>query len=165
MIVSFATIVIVDNRAAYTYENKYGQLWELADKSSTISAKYSYINEFVIALEKGYTNGDFADYNATFLQTPNNSFQKNLEALKTLSERLGEIREMNPSSFEYNTAIQQITAQEQGEADAILAVFKGCYNRENYPITWGWIGNIFGIFTLLCSLIALFGSFFFLMDN
>lgn len=127
--------------ASYRVEKNYTQLWELADKSSTISAKQKYIAQFVYALELGYSKGDFTSYNAIWLETPNNSFEVNLKALKTLSERLDEIQEMKPSSFEYNTAIQQITAQEQGEAKAMLNVIIGCYELKNYPAIWGWIGG------------------------
>ena len=101
--------------------------------------------QFVSALESGYAKGDFANHNAVWLKTPNNSFQANLEALKTLSARLGEIQEMKPTSFEYNTAIHQITAQEQGEAKAMMGVFCGCYALTNYLAVWGWIGGIIGV--------------------
>jgi hypothetical protein len=99
---------------------------------------------------------DFANYNACFLQTPDNSFDKNLEALVTLRERLNQIKTMDPKTFEYQTAIQQITAQEQGEAHEMLGVIYGCYERENYPMIWEWIGalNILGFI-----LLGIFGLF------
>ena len=120
--------------ADYRFEKNYTQFWELADKSSTILAKQKYISQFVAALEAGYVKGDFSSHNAKWLTTPNNSFDANLGALKTLSARLGEIQGMKPSSFEYNTAIQQITTQEQGEARSMLDVFNGCYELANYPM-------------------------------
>lgn len=129
-------------RASYTYEQKYSQLWSLADKSSTIPAKQQYISQFVTALKEGHDKGVFADNSALFLKTPNNSFEANLKALQSLSDRLTEIQSMNPSSFEYNTAIQQITAQEQGEAHAMLSVFRGCYDINNYLHVWDWVGLI-----------------------
>jgi hypothetical protein len=122
----------------YNYEKDYLSLWNLADKSSTIPAKQQYITQFVSALEAGYAKGEFSDYNAVWLKTSNNSFKANLAALKTLAERLTEIQKMNPSSFEYTTAIQQITAQEQGEAAPLLHVIKGCYLKVNYPLMWEW---------------------------
>jgi len=128
--------------SSYRMEKNYTQLWELADKSSTIPAKQKYIAQFVAALEAGHAKGDFATHNAVWLETPNNSFEANLGALKTLAARLDEIQEMKPSSFEYNTAIQQITAQEQGEAKAMLGVIIGCYELANYPAVWNWIGLI-----------------------
>ena len=128
--------------ANYTYEKTYSQLWALADKSSTIPAKQQYISQFLDVLKKGKENGDFANYDALFLKTPNNSFDANVKALQTLSERLTEIQGMNPNSFEYNTAIQQITAQEQGEAHAMLAVFQGCYDLNSYFFVWDWVGGL-----------------------
>lgn len=139
----------------YTYEKQYGNLWELADKSSTIPAKQQYITQFLNTLRAGQTNGDFADYNATWLKTPNNSFASNVKALQTLSERLTQIQDMNPESFQYNTAIQQITAQEQGEAHRMLAVFEGCYDRECYPIIWGWIGVVFTLSLVAAIIVGL----------
>ena len=138
--------------ANYNMEKNYLQLWQLADKSSTISAKQEYMAKFVTALEDGYTKGDFAQNDAIWLKTPNNSFEANLTALKTLSARLKEIQGLNPNSFEYNTAIQQITAQEQGEAKAMIGVFTRCYDLGSYPIVWGWIEVIVGIFALILFL-------------
>jgi hypothetical protein len=147
--------------ASYRMEKNYTQFWELADKSSTIPAKQKYIAQFVAALERGYSKGDFATHNAKWLQTPNNSFEANLGALKTLSARLDEIQEMKPSSFEYNTAIQQITAQEQGEARAMMAVFIGCYELANYPAVWAWIA---GIIIALFNLLIFIGAALWIID-
>ena len=128
--------------ANYTFEKQYSQLWQLADKSSTIPAKQQYITQFVNALKGGKEKGAFSDYNAVWLQTPNNNFNANVKALESLSGRLIEIQNMDPTSFQYNTAIQQITAQEQGEAHAMMAVFQGCYEYANYFFIWGWVGAL-----------------------
>jgi hypothetical protein len=133
----------------YTFEKKYAQLWELSDKSSTITAKQQYINGFVSSLRKGQTNGEFATHDAVFLKTPNNEFDSNVRAVETLAKRLTEIQDMNPSSFEYNTAIQQITAQEQGEAHRLMGVIKGCYTLENYPMVWNWYGGFLLFLTII----------------
>ena len=118
-------------------------MWELSDKSSTIPAKQKYISEFVLNLENGYKKGDFASFDALFLKTPNNNFEANLNALKTLSQRLIEIQEMDPKTFEYNIAIQQITAQEQGDAHNLIGIIKECYFLNNYFIVWGLDWRIF----------------------
>lgn len=123
----------------YRWEKGYSQEWHLADKSSTLTAKQEHIQKFVDLLEQGYAQGHFASYDAIWLITPNNSFENNLSALKTLNLRLGEIQSMDPTSFQYNTAIQQITAQEQGEASAMMGVFSGCFYLANYPWAWHWI--------------------------
>lgn len=140
----------------YEYERAYGQSWELADKSSTIATKQRHIAEFVQKLEEGHRRGDFSKHNAIFLKTGNNEFDKNLIALKTLSDRLSQIQGMDPSSFEYNTAIQQITAQEQGEARAMLEVFTGCYTLRNYFLCWRWVGPVAAF---CATLICLIGAF------
>lgn len=126
----------------YKQEKQYGQYWALADKSSTIPAKQKYLRQFVDSLRGGYANGQFASYDAVWLQTPNNSFESNLKALETLADRLDQIQAMDVTSFQYNTAIEQITKQEQGEASAMLRVFGGCYELANYPIVWEWIGGL-----------------------
>ena len=74
-----------------------------------------------------------------FFKTPDNSFDKNLEALQSLKTRLDEIQKMNVTSFEYQTAIQQITAQEQGEAQDMLEVFSGIWWKNNYLFLWEWV--------------------------
>lgn len=132
-------------RSHYTYDAAYGNLWALADRSSTIAAKQQYIAQFSAALEAGYARGDFSRHDAIWLKTPKNSFEANLSALKTLSDRLSQIQGMNPSSFEYNTAIQQITAQEQGEASAMLETFHNCFDLANYPMAWGWISGVIAV--------------------
>lgn len=126
----------------YHFNKSYEQLWNLSDKSSTIEAKHRYISQFVAALDAGNKAGEFSSHDAVWLRTPDNSFSMNLEALKTLASRLEEIHGMNPNSFEYNTAIQQITAQEQGEASSMIRVFRECYLLMNYPAVWGWISII-----------------------
>lgn len=137
--------------ASYKIENQYTQLWQLADKSSTIPAKQKYISQFVAALEAGRAKGDFASHDAKWLQTPNNDFDQNLDALKSLAGRLDEIQKMDSTSFQYNTAIEQITKQEQGEAGPMMGVFEGCYTLQNYPMVWDWIGGIF--VALECGLV------------
>lgn len=140
--------------AKYKLEKDYFQEWHLSDKSSTISAKSEHIDNFVSSLEQGYAKGDFAKNDAIFLKTPNNDFEKNLVALKTLSQRLDELQDMDPNSFQYNTAIQQITQQEQGEAQAMVNTFANCYYLANFPILWGWIGGTLVGFIVIGYIVA-----------
>lgn len=144
------TLFVSEIVTSYHYEKQYSQHWSLADKSSTIPAKQKHIADFVAALERGNANGQFAGHNVIFMQTPNNSFEANLTALKTLSQRLSEIQEMSPSSFEYNTAIQQITAQEQGEANQMLDTIESCYVLAVNPAVWKWISLL-----IVCPLLLL----------
>lgn len=139
------TQLVCDAIGSWRFEKDYLQHWNLADKSSTLEAKQKFVQTFVASLEFGFMEGEFSTHNALFLKTPNNEFQANLEAVRTLAKRLDEIQDMDPNSFEYNTAIQQITAQEQGEAERLLSVFKGCYFLHNYIICWEWIGVTLGV--------------------
>jgi len=131
--------IIFAIKCDYEFENEIGSYWSLADKASTISKKSEYIDMFVDRLEKSGLNGK---YNAVMYTTPDNFFDNNLGALKTLQQRLYEIEKMDITSFEYQTAIQQITAQEQGEAQSMLAVFGGIWTKDNYFLLWNWVGGV-----------------------
>jgi hypothetical protein len=121
---------------SYRYEKEVSSYWDLADKASTITKKAEYLDKFVASLD----NDDFkGKYNALVFTTPNNSFDDNFTALKTLQQRLHQIEGMDPTSFEYQTAIQQITGQEQGEAYEMLSVFKGVWWKSNYLLLWDWV--------------------------
>lgn len=122
-------------RADYEYSNTIGSYWELSDKSSTLKQKSEYLDRYVAALQRP---GEFADHDAVIYPTPNNSFQQNMVALLSLQGRMHQIEHMDESSFAYQTAIQQITAQEQGEAKALTSTFEGCWFLQNHPLLWGW---------------------------
>jgi flagellar basal body-associated protein FliL len=132
------TILVIGSAviASWSYENTISAPWALADKASTIPQKAKYIDQFVANLKASGLQGR---YNAVWLKTPNNSFDANLEQLETLQVRLREIQNMDVASFQYQTAIQQITAQEQGEAKNMLSIFKGVWYKANYWYLWNWI--------------------------
>jgi hypothetical protein len=132
----FGVGIIMSVFAEYNYDKYFASYWSLADKSSTLEAKSLYIGQFVDKLNS--SRQGFADYDAVFLKTPDNSFDKNFQALVSLRDRLNTISQMNESDFAYQTAIQQITSQEQGEATAMLNVFHGCYFLQSYPLLWDW---------------------------
>jgi hypothetical protein len=142
----------------YHYERDYESYWNLAEKASTIKQKAVYVDKFV----EGFKGKGFeGDYNAVFFKTPDNSFDKNLEALQSLKTRLDEIQKMNVSSFEYQTAIQQITAQEQGEAKDMLDVFSGIWWKNNYFFLWEWVAVLevlFCIFLIVSGLVKMGGG-------
>lgn len=123
-------------KSYYQYQSTIGSYWDLADRSSTLTAKSEYIDKFVAVLAQQHFEGK---YNALFFKTPVSSFDQNYEVLKTLQTRLHQIAAMDPASFQYQTAIQQITAQEQGEAGEMLEVFGGVWQKENYPLLWEWV--------------------------
>ena len=142
---------------SYQYENSFKSYWDLADKASTVIKKSENIDKFVNALEKGGFEGE---YNAVFLTTPNNAFNQNFEALKTLQQRLHEIQKMDVTSFEYQTAMQQITGQEQGEANEMLSIFKGIWWKQNYFLLWNWIAwvQILGCISAVITGIVIWGN-------
>ena len=155
--IAIVFLIVGNVLAKYHYLQDYGNLWNLADKSSDIKSKAQYIENFITALETGDQKGEFADHDAIWLATPDNAFADNLRALRTLGTRLQEIQGMDPRSFEYNTAIQQITAQEQGDAYRMLTVFTGCYKLANYPWLWGWIAGIEIGFIVIFVLVGILG--------
>ena len=148
-VISLMIIIVVDVVAERDYNSRFGSYWELADRSSTLQAKEQYITQFVSNIQTN--RDDFADYNAIIIKTPQNNFDNNLGAVITLRDRLQEVQKMNVSSFEYQLAIQQITGQEQGEADAMMNDIEGAFYLRNYPLLWNWICGIL-IFLILITL-------------
>jgi predicted negative regulator of RcsB-dependent stress response len=132
-------------KANYQYEKQIKSHWELSDKASTISQKSAEVDIFVAQLEQSNLQGT---YDAIVFPTPDNSFDNNFIALKSLQSRLHQIDTMDANSFQYNTAIQQITEQEQGGACAMLNIFKGCWYKEHYILLWDWIAKLQVILTI-----------------
>lgn len=126
---------VAEFRTAYEYSNTIGSYWDLSDKSSTLKQKSEYLDKYVAALQQP---GKFASHDAVIYPTPNNSFEQNMVALVSLQGRMHQIQGMDESSFAYQTAIQQITAQEQGEAKALTSTFEGCWFLQNHTLLWGW---------------------------
>jgi len=143
-------------RADYAYNLAIGAYWNLADKSSTIAKKAEYVDRYVVALESQGLEGQ---HNALIYPTPDNSFDRNMEALKSLQGRLHEIEKMDVTSFQYQTAIQQITQQEQGEAGAMLGVFEGVWWKAHHVLLWDWIGGL--IVTVLIIMVTVGGILIF----
>lgn len=146
-------------KSHYEWDLLAGSQWQLADRSSTLEAKSQYINSFLAALENMKEKGMLSEHNAFLLKTPQNKTENNILVLKTLQKRLEEVSGMDTKSFEYNQAIQQITAQEQGEAHALISDIFGSFQMGRYWYVWGWVNGViifaevilgFGIFFLLC---------------
>lgn len=134
-------------RADYEWKNEYASSWSLADKSSTLRDKASHIEAFVSRLEASGLTGS---HDAAIFKTPDNSFDKNMDALRSLRSRLREMQEMDPTSFAYQTAMQQVTEQEQGEAGDMIGTIRGCWMKRTHPTLWGW-WNILIVLGLLCA--------------
>jgi hypothetical protein len=75
--------------------------------------------------------------------------------VQTLVSRLDSISRTDATSFQYNTAIEQITKQEQGEASNMLDVFCECYTLENRPYIWGWISVCIIIGEIILGLVII----------
>lgn len=126
--------IVDDVHADYVYDNTIGSYWELSVKASTLEQKSTYLNSFVAALDSAHLSG----HNALIFETPDNDYDQNLIALKSLQQRMVEIKGMDVKSFEYQQAIAQITAQEQGEADRLLGVFRGVWYKQYHPLVWNF---------------------------
>lgn len=143
--------------ADYEIDNQMASYWNLSVKASTLDAKAQYLNQFVKAVEDAKLSG----YNAIWLKTPDNSFEQNIKVLRTLQTRMNEIKGMDVTSFAYQQAIQQITAQEQDEASKMLEVIGGIWYLENHPLLWQWIDATKWILLILGAII---GGIFLLVD-
>jgi hypothetical protein len=127
--------IVYEVRANYDYDNTIGSYWSLGIKASTLQQKSTYLDQYVAALEAQHLEGM---NDAVFLKTPDNSFDQNMVALKSLQGRMHQIQGMDEQSFAYQTAMQQITAQEQGQAEHLTSNFSGCWYLRNNSLLWGW---------------------------
>jgi hypothetical protein len=138
-LICFTYFCIAAVMVSFEYKRDYKSFWDLGVKSSTIKAKSEYIHTFYSKLSEN--KDKFAPSSAIWLKTPDLDFEKNLEALKSLEERLVKIQDMDENSLAYQTAIQQITGQEQDEAHEMLMVFKECFKLDK-SIFLGVLGAI-----------------------
>jgi len=146
--------VIFGVKSDYEYNRDIGSYWSLSDKASTVEKKSEYLDLYVKALEKSDLLGS---HNAIILKTPDNLFDNNLIALRSLQQRMHDIVKMDVVSFEYQTAMQQITGQEQGEADEMVSLFRSVWYKNNYFLLWNWIAYIqITLLLVLCTLGIMF---------
>ena len=146
--------------ANYEFNRDYGSYWSLGVKASTIEKKSEYVDKFVEALDKSGLQGQS---NSLFFPTPDNSFDANFASLKTLQARLHEIKTMKPDSFEYQTAIQQITGQEQDEAGEMLREITGCWWKVH--AYWLWNDLISLSLILLAGILLVISAVAFSADE
>lgn len=155
LVLTLATVFMVfsEIRSGYQFESQIGSNWKLAIKASTIQQKSEYVDKFVLAVEE---SNAAKGNDAIFLKTPDNDLSNNVRAVKSLQSRLQEIKTMDVSSFQYQQAIAQITAQEQGEATRLIGTIEsGWYLQSGYWYVWGWIEVVLWISLML----AWVGSF------
>lgn len=151
--VLFVSLLAIRSRvlAGYEYERSVSSYWSLSEKASTIQQKSEYLDLFIKSLK----TERFAAYDAIWLQTPDNSFEQNLKAVESLQGRMHEIIGMDPNSFQYQTAMQQITQQEMTEAVYMLNTFEGTWYLEHYPLFWDWLGSLTAIGLFVGGLLGL----------
>lgn len=137
-------------RANWEWENDVLSNWNLSDKASTIAAKADYIDKFVASLQ----SANLADNDALFWKTADNNCANNVQAVSTLRDRLEQIKGMDESSFQYQQAIQQITSQEQGEADKLLNTLSGCWYKANHYMLWNPLWNIAYVVLILVGIVG-----------
>jgi hypothetical protein len=140
--------VVVD----YEYNNGIGSYWSLGVKASTLQQKTVYLDQYVATLEAQHLGGT---HDAVWLRTPDNGYDQNMVALKSLQGRMHQIQGMDEQSFAYQTAMQQITAQEQGEADHLTGTFEGCWYLHNYPGLWEWIDALVWFFWIIWLILGI----------
>lgn len=135
----------------YDYSRRVQSYWNLGIKASTLQQKSVFLDQYVSALED---SGLAGSNDALVFKTPDNSFDQNMVALKSLQGRINQIKGMDEQSFAYQAAIQQITAQEQGEAEHLVSTFKGCWYFRRHFSYWSWVGItnyiLLSLFALIC---------------
>lgn len=140
-------------RSDYEYEETVYSYWQLSHKSSTLEKKSENLDIFVNKLSELGLEGK---HDAIIFETKNNSFDENMITLKSLQDRLVQIKNMDVSSFAYQTAILQITEQEQGHASSMLGVLDGVWYKEYHFMLWGWVCFV-GV--SVCIVLVVVGAF------
>lgn len=133
----------------YRYDVAIGQHARLADDASTASKKLEYLEKYVGAVGEHITRND-----ARFIfKRERLTRDVQLEVLQTLVQRLGEAAKMDPQSFEYQTAMQQLTTQEFDHVlYAINGIIHACWLRQS-----GWLVFCLWFSWLPCGVVVLAG--------
>jgi hypothetical protein len=122
--------------------------WKLSAKASTLKQKSLYLDEFVANLEAAHLSGN----NALILKTPDNSYEQNMATLKSLQSRMEEIKSMDVKSFEYQQAMYQISAQEEGGVNGVGDLI-GVWYLDHHTSVWGWIDVVRWILEVLFAVV------------
>jgi len=146
--------IVSEAYTMYLYDSRIQSYWDLAVKASTLDQKAAFLDQFVDALEAANLHGN----DALIWATPNNSAEQNMVALKSLQKRMQEIKGMDVTSFQYQQAISQITAQEQGEAQSMLSTLRGVWFKSNHFWLWGKIDALRWLLEIVvCGIILIIG--------
>lgn len=151
-LIMIVLMIVLGIRVHYQYQREVESYWHIAEKASTIEAKSQYIDSFYVALQRADLSGM---HDAIIYPTMDNSFDYNFKMLKTLEDRLQEIKGMDVTSFQYQQAISQITAQEQGEASDMIGVFNGTWVLKYHSFLWEWVAALEVIFFVVIMIVSL----------
>jgi hypothetical protein len=127
----------------YNYRQQVSGYLMLADDASTAKLKLEYIEQYKDAVHK-HVYGKNARYIWKTPQT-NINYQKNV--LDSLVDRVKQTSLLDEKSFEYQTAMNQITGQEfEGAMSSTNSLFYDAYKRQrgwSYYLrangAWWWI--------------------------
>ncbi len=120
----------------YQYDRDVRQYLKLADDASDAKTKLSHLGEYRDAITAKIGRND-ARYIFTEKQYTRDA---QLAILDTLISRLRDISQMDPKSFEYQTAMQQVTGQEfDHTCSRIDGIFWDCYRRSS---GWRWLWTV-----------------------
>lgn len=93
----------------YDFDRNIGDFFELADRASDAKTKTNYMEQFVQSLQKhDLTEGE----TSVFFGKPISSLQHNYNVALSLLSRLKALSQLDSTSFEYQTGMQQVTLQE-----------------------------------------------------
>lgn len=145
------SLIADDVFEGYCWDRDCYSYWEMADRASTLAKKSEYLDKFMAALDAQNLGGSHANL---FLNTPRTQYDFNRDALGSLQSRMHATAAMDQNSMAYQMAIQQITGQEWGEADALINTINDCYDSVHFYCLWNpivpllWIVGIvaFGFF-------------------
>jgi hypothetical protein len=120
----------------YKWKCEAEQYMLLADDASTADIKLLYLRQYRRAIEQKVTRND-----ARYIFTQERlTRDAQLGVLATLICRLEQISTMDAKSFEYQTAMQQVTGQEFDHAMTdVDGVFKDCWRRQSI---WRWFWSL-----------------------
>lgn len=134
----------------YRYDNEVGGYWSLSIKASSLEQKTIYLDKFISALD---SNGLAGMNDSLILSTPNNSYDQNMVALKSLQKRMHEMQSMDVSSLEYQQAMNQITGQEQGDSREMTTTLRSIWFKKNYFFLYGGIDLARWVAEILAALV------------
>ena len=135
--------------ASFPYKKNVESHLGMADDASTAALKLEHLLEYKKSVLK-VVKGDDA---RLIFKTPQTKKAAQIAILDSLIDRVSTTAKMKTDSFEYQTAMNQITGQEfSGTIDSTNKMFFSMYARQNGWNAYMWMDGIW----LTILLIALF---------